>query len=504
MKIFTAEQIRQLDKYTIENEPIASVDLMERAAATFTGWFAQQFPSQNRSVHIFCGIGNNGGDGLVSARLLHHAGYEVNVYICHISEQTSPDFDTNFTRLPQRDTVTINHINSGDGLPVLPHGSIAIDAIFGSGLNRPVEGYWADLLRHLNQQDSLRVAIDMPSGMFADQPTEGVSFEAGYTFSFEIPKLGMLLPENDRRVGQWIARSIGLHPQAIDQTITPYRLVDQNFAGRLLRPRAKFSHKGTYGHALLIMGGYGKMGAAILASKAALRSGVGLLSVHVPKTGYDILQTSLPEAMASVDQHELNFTEVPELNAYSALGVGCGLGQQENTQKAIGELLDQAQDPLVIDADGLNILSQHQDWYAKIPRGSILTPHPKEFERLFGATANGFERLKLQRQKAEELGIVIVLKGAHTATATPEGDIYFNSTGNPGMATGGSGDVLAGMVTALLAQAYRPEEAAVLGVYLHGLAGDLAAAEIGEEAMIASDLTRYIGKAYQQLHRITG
>lgn len=504
MKIFTAEQIRQLDKYTIENEPIASIDLMERAAATFADWFAEQFPRQDHTLHIFCGIGNNGGDGLVAARLLHHAGYEVNVHICHISEQTSPDFDTNFTRLPQRDTVAIHHINSGDGLPTLPHNSIIVDAIFGSGLNRPVEGYWADLLRHLNQQQGLRVAIDMPSGLFADQPTEGVSFEAGYTFSFEVPKLAMLLPENDKRVGQWVARSIGLHPKAIEQTSSPYQLVERCMASRLLRPREKYSHKGTYGHALLIMGGYGKMGAAILASKAALRTGVGLLSVHIPKTGYDILQTSLPEAMASVDQHDLNFTEVPELSAYSAVGVGCGLGQHENTQKAMGELLKKARNPLVIDADGINILSQHQDWYAKIPRGSILTPHPKEFERLFGATDNEFERLKLQGQKAEELEVVIVLKGAHTTVATPEGGIYFNSTGNPGMATGGSGDVLAGMVTALLAQAYRPEEAAVLGVYLHGLAGDLAAAEMGEESMIASDLCQHISKAYQQLRSITG
>lgn len=499
MKIFTAEQIRQLDKYTIENEPIASVDLMERAAATFSDWFINVFPSHGRSIHVFCGIGNNGGDGLVTARFLHHAGYKVQVYICHVSEKTSPDFDTNFTRLPQRDTVGIHHINEGDGLPVLPKESIIIDAIFGSGLNRPVEGYWADLLRHLNQQDSLRVAIDLPSGMFADQPTEGVSFEAGYTLSFEVPKIGMLLPENDRRVGKWTVQSIGLHPEAIEQTKTPYHLIDRLMASRLLKPRAKFSHKGIYGHALLIMGGYGKMGAAILAGQAALRTGAGLLSVHVPKAGYEILQTSLPEAMASVDQHELNFTEVPELQAYSAIGIGCGLGQHQNTQQAVNTLLQGVQQPLVIDADALNILSQHQDWYKNIPRHSILTPHPKEFERLFGATNNGFECLQLQRQKAEELGIVIVLKGAHTTVATPEGKLFFNHTGNPGMATGGSGDVLAGLLTGLLAQAYAPENAAVLGVYLHGLAGDLAAASIGEEALLASDITGFIGGAYQEL-----
>jgi ADP-dependent NAD(P)H-hydrate dehydratase / NAD(P)H-hydrate epimerase len=501
MKIFTADQIRQLDQYTINNEPISSRNLMERAASTFTDWFAQRFSDLSHPVHIFCGIGNNGGDGLVAARLLTYLGYELTVYPCWISDKTSPDFDTNFNRLPKRDTVEVIGIREGDGLPVLPEGGIIVDAIFGSGLNRPVEGYWAELLRHLNAQPCLRVAIDIPSGMFADKPTDGISFEAGYTFSFEFPKLGFLFPENDRRVGQWAVRSIGLHPEAIQQTETAYELVDEATAKALLRPRGKYSHKGTYGHALLFMGGYGKMGAAILAGKAALRAGLGLLSMHVPQRGYEILQISLPEAMASVDQHKYHLTEIPDLAPYNAIGMGCGLGQNENTQTAVRGLLQQAPVPLVIDADALNILGQHKEWQAAIPPNSILTPHPKEFERLFGPSANAFERNARQRDKAMELGVYIVLKGAHTCTATPEGKCYFNNSGNPGMATGGSGDVLAGLLTSLLAQGYEPEAAAVLGVYLHGLAGDLAAQDNSEEAMIASDLIEHFGAAYRQLHQ---
>jgi len=500
MKIFTADQIRQLDKYTIENEPVSSVRLMERAASTFVDWFAHTFPEQPREVHIFCGIGNNGGDGLVAARLLHHLGYDVQVYICRISEKTSSDFDTNYTRLPQRDTLGIHQLYKGDGLPILPEGAIVVDAIFGSGLNRPVEGYWSDLLWHLNQQPVLRVAIDVPSGLFADQPTESISFEGGYTFSFEAPKLAFLLPENEARVGQWVVKSIGLHPAAIAQTETPYVLADQALSTSLLRKRPKFSHKGTYGHALLIMGSYGKMGAAILAGKAALRSGVGLLSLHVPKCGYEIAQISLPEAMTMVDQHELNFTEATDLEPFRTIGIGCGLGQHENTRKALESLLPRVTNPMVIDADALNILAQHPEWLQQVPKNSLLTPHPKEFERLFGKTANGFERLELLRQKTIDLGLIIVLKGAHTTVATPEGKLFFNSTGNPGMATGGSGDVLAGLLTGLLSQGYDPGAAAVLGVYLHGLAGDLAAAEMGEEALLAGDIPDFIGGAYRNLH----
>ncbi|MCB0560367.1 MAG: NAD(P)H-hydrate dehydratase [Lewinellaceae bacterium] len=496
MKIFTAEQIRQLDAYTIENEPIASIDLMERAALTFTYWFINQFPETGSPIHIFCGPGNNGGDGLAIARMLHHRFYDITVYRCHIGGSTSEDFDVNLGRLPAHGGVPVHDIEKNGSFPELPAGAILIDGIFGSGLNRPVEGFWAELLEHLNQQAATRVAIDIPSGLFADQPTRGVTFHAGHTFSFEVPKFAFFFPENQQRVGHWVAQSIGLHPEAIESTPTPYHFMDEAFIQPLLKRRDKYGHKGHFGHALLLAGSYGKMGAAVLGSRACLRAGAGLVSAHVPQCGYEIIQISVPEAMASIDRHPYQLSEIPGLEGYSAIGIGCGLGQKKATRKALLDLLKKARQPLVIDADALNILGKHPEWQQYIPEGSILTPHPKEFERLFGETSNGFERNELQRKKARELGIHIVLKGAHTCIAAPDGTCYFNGTGNPGMATAGSGDVLTGIITGILAQGYAPLEAALLGVYLHGLAGDLAAEELGQEAMIAGDITERLGSAF--------
>ena len=497
MKIFTAEQIRQLDAYTIENEPIASIDLMERAALAFTYWFTEQFPETGSPIHIFCGPGNNGGDGLAIARMLHHRFYDTTVYRCRIGSSTSEDFDVNLGRLPAHGGVPVHDIEKNGRFPELSQGAILIDGIFGSGLNRPVEGFWAELLEHLNQQAATRVAIDIPSGLFADQPTEGATFHADYTFSFETPKVAFFFPENQQRVGSWTARSIGLHPSAIEATPTPYHFANQAFIQPLLKPRSQYDHKGTFGHALLLAGSYGKMGAAVLSSRACLRAGAGLVSVHVPKCGYEIIQASVSEAMANIDRHQFLFSEAPELEGYAAIGIGCGLGQKKVTRKALLGLLKKARQPLVIDADALNILGKHQKWQQYIPKGSILTPHPKEFERLFGKTSNGFERNELQRKKARELGIHIVLKGAHTCIAAPDGTCFFNSTGNPGMATAGSGDVLTGIITGILGQGYAPMEAALLGVFLHGLAGDLAAEELGQEAMIAGDITKKLGAAFK-------
>lgn len=499
MKVFKAEQIRQLDQYTIQNEPIASIDLMERAALTFTYWFTEQFPDTGRPIHIFCGPGNNGGDGLAVARMLHHRFYDVTVYRCRIGASTSEDFDTNLQRLPAHGGVPVHEVEKDGKLPEIPESAIIIDGIFGSGLNRPVEGFWAKLLEHLNARKATRVAIDIPSGLFADRPTDATTFHADYTFSFELPKFAFFFPENQGRVGQWTARSIGLHPKAIEETGTPYHFMDEAFVRPLLRQRRKYDHKGTYGHALLIMGSYGKIGAAILSSRACLRAGAGLVSVHVPKCGYQVLQIAIPEAMVNVDRHQYLFTEVPELNGYAAIGLGCGLGQKKATRKALLELLKQANQPLVIDADALNILGKNREWQQYIPKRSILTPHPREFERLFGKTANGFEQVERAREKARELGLYIVLKRAHTCIAAPDGNCYFNSTGNPGMGTAGSGDVLTGILTGMLAQGYEPLQAAQLGVYLHGLAGDAAAEEIGQEAMVAGDITANLGSAFKAL-----
>ncbi len=499
MKIFSAAQIRAWDAYTIAHEPIASIDLMERAALAFVHWFTSRFPDADQPVCVLVGPGNNGGDGLAIARLLHQRLYTVSLYRCHVGAQVSADFQINWERLPQWDAITVTHLHEGDAMPQLPSGVILIDALFGSGLNRPITGYWAKLIQHLNALPLTRVAVDVPSGLLTEAPTEGVCLHAQHTFSFELPKLAFFMPENERRVGQWEVGSIGLHPGFMAEEDTPYRYTDAAVARALLRPRRRFDHKGTFGHALLLAGSYGKVGAAVLAAKACMRSGAGLTTVHAPACAYTILQTAVPEAMVSVDVQADCISTLPEVKAYHAIGAGCGWGQAPVTAQALRQLLEQCASPLVLDADALNLLAQDAALLARLPRDTILTPHPKEFERLFGATANAFERLALLRRKAQELGAVIVLKGAFTCVASPDGICRFNATGNPGMATGGSGDVLTGILTGLLAQGYPPVDAAVLGVYLHGLAGDLAARALGEEALVAGDLNRWLGKAFREL-----
>lgn len=500
MKILTANQVRQLDQYTIENEPISSIDLMERASRVFSKWFTEKFPSRKNPIYIFCGPGNNGGDGLAIARILSQDHFDVKAFLIRKSNKLSPDCGLNFERIKKEHCCPILEIDSIDAMPNMPSNAICIDALFGSGLNRSLENFWEKVVDSLNQQSVTRVSVDIPSGMFADQSTEGTSIHADYTFSFELPKLGFLFPENENRVGEWEYGSIELNRGFLERVDTPHHLITSNQLSSIIRPRKKYAHKGSFGHALLVAGGYGKVGAAILAARSILRSGAGLVTVHAPKCAYPILQVAFPEAMVSVDEHEFAITAIhDDWSKYKAIGVGCGIGTNQLTVHALRQILKNAKQPLVLDADALNLISSNGELMSKIPKGTILTPHPKEFERLFGHTSNDFERNRLQIEKAKELGVYLFLKGAHTSIATPDGKCYFNTTGNPGMATGGSGDVLTGILTGLLAQGYSSYEASLLGVYLHGLAGDLAKEALEQEALLASDIIDHIGKAFIKL-----
>ncbi|MEZ5038262.1 MAG: NAD(P)H-hydrate dehydratase [Saprospiraceae bacterium] len=500
MKIFSAEQIRHWDQFTIEYEPISSLALMERASNAFVDWWVTTFPDTDRAVIIFCGMGNNGGDGLAVARLLHQNFYTVKVFICRIGKVISADCAANYEALQAVKAVEISEIKEGDTWPGIAPTAILIDAIFGSGLNRPIKGYWGDLIQYLNQIKLPIIAIDIPSGLFADQPSIGENIiQAKYTLSFQSPKLAFLLPQNHKYVGNWVVRDIGLLPQFSRAEPTSFYLLTSETIKQWLISRHQFDHKGTFGHALLVVGSYGKMGAAVLAAKACLRSGVGLLSVHIPTCGYQIMQSQVPEAMVLTDEHASYLTGISQGENDKAIGIGCGIGQEAATQEALFKIIKTAQRPLLLDADALNILGKNPTWLNQLPPKSILTPHPKEFERLFGATVDDFQRLALLSQKAVEHQLIIVLKGAFTCIALPNGVCYFNTTGNPGMATGGSGDALTGIICGLLAQGYPPEQAALIGVHLHGLAGDLAASEWGEEALLPSDLIQHLGKAFTQL-----
>lgn len=496
MKILSVEKIREADAYTIENEPISSIDLMERAASTIYEWFMKRCKSKEVSVKIFCGVGNNGGDGLALARMLFFTDIIPQVFMVRLSDKMSLDCEINFNRLKEETEVPIYDIFSDDEFPQISDNEIIIDAVFGSGLNRKVEGFAAELIRHLNNNKAVRIAIDIPSGLSADtiytSYQHDAIFKADYTLSFQFPKLSFMFPENDVFVGRWEVLDIGLHKDYIEAAETMNFYTTEDVAMPILRKRSKFSHKGTYGHALLVAGSEGKTGAALLSAEACLRTGVGLLTAHLPKSAVLPMQIYLPEAMIDIDKSDAHCSEINDILSYTAIGAGPGLGKDVETVIALKKIIQEATVPLVLDADALNIIADNPTWLSFLPDKTILTPHPKEFERLFGKTCNSYERLEIQRKMSAVHNIIIVLKGAHTAITFPNGSCFFNSTGNPGMATAGSGDVLTGMILSLLAQRYTPEEAALLAVYLHGKAGDKAAKEKGEMSMIARDIIRNI------------
>lgn len=496
LKILSAQQIKELDKYTIEHEPISPIDLMERACQAFILWFAQHVTIEKK-IGIVCGTGNNGGDGLGIARLLKERGYSVTVWIVRGEMNETESFKINLKRLPEK--VSHFEIAKTTDRDLFKECQVLIDAVLGSGLSRPTEGIYAQVISCINQTQALRIAVDIPSGLFADAPSSGEIVQAHHTISFQLPKLSFFFSEDHKYTGDWHLADIGLSSEFISSISGNNYFVTADSIQQMIRPREKFSHKGAYGHALLIAGSYGKMGACTLAARAALRSGLGLLTVHVPALGYSIIQTSVPEAMASADVNENYFSTSPENLNYSTIGIGPGLGTNSETVKAFAKILRQFKKPVVIDADALNMLAQNRELLELVPAGSILTPHPKEFERLAGSSKNDFERLELLRSFAVKIKSNVVLKGAYSAVATPNGKIYFNSSGNPGMATGGSGDVLTGILTGLLSQGYTSTDTAIIGTHLHGLSGDIVASEKSMESLIASDLVDFLPYAFKKL-----
>jgi NAD(P)H-hydrate epimerase len=500
VKIFSAEQIRKADQFTIDHEPVLSEQLMERAASRCAEWIQRQF-SREKPILVFCGPGNNGGDGLVIARLLLIAGYETLVYIYPGSGNYSPDFILNEGRLQQLNPACIHVVHNESFIPELPDKTIIIDALFGTGLSKPVTGLAQQIISRINASGATIVSVDIPSGLFADKHSgsDAAIVRANTTLSFQFPKLAFFFAENAEYTGNCQILPIGLNETFIQQEPTMHFQLTGDFIKTLLRSRKKFSHKGNYGHALLIAGSDGMSGAAVLAAKACLRSGVGLLSVQVPASAYTIMQITNPEAMVLTDSDTTVVTDPVNLQPYNAVGIGPGIRTGAKTQEMLLQLLKQQQ-PLVIDADALNILGLHKDWLEQLPEGSVLTPHPKEFERMAGKSGNDFERHEMQLAFSKKYKLFLVLKGAHTCITTPEGNSYFNTTGNPGMAKGGSGDVLTGIITSLLAQGYTAKEACLLGVYIHGAAGDLARNEKGETGMIAGDLCEYLPAAFKNLN----
>ena len=493
MKIFPSSSIKKLDAYTIENEPIASTDLMERAATVLTKAITDRWNTET-PVTIFAGPGNNGGDALAVARMMAEKGYKIEVFLFNTKGELSPDCQTNKELVEMMEEVKFHEISTQFVPPVLTPDHLVIDGLFGSGLNKPLSGGFAAVVKYINSSPAMVVAIDIPSGLMGEENTFNVKaniIRADVTFSLQLPKLAFLF------AGEWEVLDIQLSEDGIEEMETNYEMLEIEQIRSLIKPRKQFAHKGNFGHALLIAGSKGMAGASVLAARACLRSGVGLLTVHAPMCNNDILQTSIPEAIVETDINETCFAVPTDTDDYQAVGIGPGLGRNEETEAALLEQLEHCQTPVVVDADALNILANHRHALTHLPKGSILTPHPKELERLTGKCQDSYERLMKACELARAAHVHIILKGAYSAIITPEGKCFFNPTGNPGMATGGSGDVLTGVILALLAQGYPTEEAAKIGTYIHGLAGDVAQKKQGMIGMIASDIITCLPTAWR-------
>lgn len=503
MKLFTSEAIRKIDAFTIENEPVKSIDLMERAALALHRWFLGNIEKTER-IKIFAGPGNNGGDGLALARHLIEARYPVEIFIVSPDTKSSADRDTNLERLIAAGVDEIREIGSIGDMSFIGEDDIVVDAIFGTGLTRPAEGLFAVVIDKINHSGARVVAIDIPSGLFGEDNSlnnpESI-VRADITLSFQFPKISFMFPENEKFTGKFEVLPIALHPMGIASEKSRFHMTGGDWVASVLKRRKRFDHKGIYGHGLMVAGSCGKAGAAVLSCRAALRSGIGLLTAHVPHPVGDIIHMASPETMIRCDQSDVLVSEITNLEGFDAVGMGPGIGTKPNTAKALKGLLESWNGALVLDADAINIISANRELLGKLPVGTILTPHPGEFARLAGEYEDSYSRLMAQSELADQTNTIIVLKGAFTSIALPGGDIWFNPTGNPGMATAGSGDVLSGIIMSLLAQGYTSAWAAIAGVYIHGLAGDIAAEKKGYESLIASDIIDNIGESFNMIRK---
>jgi hydroxyethylthiazole kinase-like uncharacterized protein yjeF len=497
MKILSATQLKEADKYTIDNEPILPINLMERAAGLCANRIMEL--SSPAAIHyVFCGKGNNGADGLAIARMLASAKRKVEVFVIEYTDQSTGEFATNFKRIDTQSFATIHSIKKTTEIK-LPkkENTIIIDALIGTGINKPVEGLLAEVIDFINQSGIPVISIDMPSGLPCDSNTASETIiKAGKILSFHAPKLTFLFADFYQYAGDFEILDIGLIRSFTETLPGNYAILTKQIIKNLITSRPKFSHKGTFGHALLLAGSKDKMGAALLAAKACLRSGAGLLTTHIPSCGCQSMQTALPEAMVNIDDNKDYISAYPHIIAYSAAAIGPGIGKEKETAQVLKVLIQETKTPLVIDADAINILAENKTWISFLPSGTVLTPHPKEFDRLCGTHTSDFERLQTCKEFAFKHKLIIVLKGTYTAIVCPDNRVFFNSTGNAALAKGGSGDVLTGIILGLMTRGYNPQTASMIGVYLHGLAADLYTKKYSRETMLAGDLINILQTAF--------
>ena len=503
MKIFTSEQVRKIDADTISMEPVSSINLMERAAKACLDYLRPTLQTSD-AVVVFCGTGNNGGDGLALTRLLKEAGYSCEAILVRFTDKLSRDAEINYSLLKTQFPTCVKEINNFESLQKLsiPKKCIVLDALLGTGLNTEVVGFLAEVIAFINKQNFARVvSIDVPSGLYSDKPSNSVSaiVVAQEVVTFQFPKLAFLIPENGKFAKSFNVLDIGLHPNAIAAQVTNHYYITKELVVSLLTLREKFSHKGSYGHVILFAGSKGKSGAALIAARACMRSGVGKFTLHSTKATIQALLQQLPEAMSSTDVHPDYITEVTRPENYDAIGFGPGVGLQEDTQRTLKKIIHYYSGRLVIDADGLNALADNKTWLSFLRPNTILTPHPKEFERLTKKYENDFEQLEGLKQFALKHQCVVVLKLAHTAIAMPDGTVFFNSSGNAGLAKAGSGDGLTGIILGLLGRGYSAPQAAIIGVFIHGYTADICVKGHSMESLLISDVIEKLPIAFFDL-----
>ncbi len=504
MKIFTNEAIKKIDRETIAADGITELDLMERAASAVAYEIISRWLTTKRIV-IFAGPGNNGGDALAVARMLYEQGYRPEVFLFNIkSSHLSECCAANRKRLIDMGNIDFTEIIDNFTPPELGPDDVVVDGLFGSGLHSPLKGGYTSLVQYINNSEAFIVSIDMPSGLFCEW-NEGSDrrniIRADLTLTFGSKRLSFFFSENAEFIGQCIVLDIELNANAIDSTPADYYLIEKEDVRNMLKPRDPFINKYDNGTLLLIAGSYGMMGAAILAARGAQRIGAGLVTVHAPASANTIMQTSCPEALFEADESDICTTIINSKRRFSVVALGPGMGTSDETIDAVDHFLKNYRKPCLLDADALNCIAARPMLLRSIPKGSIITPHTGEFDRLFGKSVTDEERLKRAINQSKMYNITIVLKGHYTMMIRPDGKVYINSSGNPGMATAGSGDVLTGMIAGLIAQGYSPDNSVWMGVYIHGRAGDLAAQKLGQNSLIASDIINNIGPAILDIKR---
>lgn len=502
MKIFNSQTIKEIDQATCEQQNITSAELMERAASAVACEIISRF-LPNKRIVIVAGPGNNGGDALAVARMLIEQGYKrIEVFLFNVKGKLSNDCQIQRDKLLAVEPNDFKEITKEFDPPYLDENVIVVDGLFGSGLVEPMQGGFASLARYINDSGAYIVSIDVPSGLFGEWNGKALRrdmIHANLTLTFQFPRVSFFFEENSEIVGEWKVLDIELSEEKMKNTPAQFFLVEAKSIRNALRPRAKFSEKRDYGSAMIMAGSMGMMGAAILASKAAIRAGAGLVTVHSARCGMNALQSAVPEVMFEPDRSDKCITDMSVHHQHQAVAVGPGIRSYDDTINALESLFKCSSDPLVIDADALNCIAKRPAMLTMLPSMSVITPHRGEFDRLFGEHSSSEERILKAISMSKEYNIIIVLKGHYTAVVRPDGKVYINPTGNPGMATAGSGDVLTGVITAFIAQGYKPELAATIGVYIHGLAGDIAAEKMGEYALVASDIIDNLGVAIRSV-----